>query len=75
MRNRLPNERVQKLIVIHRYFGIHADKDTGILRRFEGKGMDLEDLIEEGEVTLADENLTNQVQVWLLFSKNLVIIR
>ena len=75
MRNRLPNERVQKLIVIHRYFGIHTDKDTGILRRFEGKGMDLEDLIEEGETSSADENLTNQVQVWLLFSKNLVIIR
>ena len=57
MRNRLPNERVQKLIVIHRYFGIHMDKDTG--SRIEGKGMELEDLIEGGEGTLANENLTN----------------
>ena len=35
------------------------DKDTGIVRRFEEKEMDLEDLIEEGKVILRDENLTN----------------
>ena len=31
--------------------------------------MDLEDLIEEGEVTLADENLTNQVSSLVIVLK------
>ena len=36
IRNRLSNEQVHKLILIHRHFGCHMDKETG--SKIEGKG-------------------------------------
>ena len=45
IRNRLSNERLHKLILIHRHFGSHLDQETST----GTKGMDLEDLIDEVE--------------------------
>ena len=53
VRNRLSNERLHKLILIHRHFGSHLDQETR--SRIEKKGMNLEDLIDEVEI-MGEEN-------------------